>query len=88
MKAINKSTLLELANYTREYRNTGNMEIADIRIQLGKELATQAYDRDFNWLSFVDFVDSVLGVAPLHPECTDEELCELFRALKFEVLDE
>ena len=88
MKAIKKSTLLEIANYTREYRNTGNMEIADIRIQLGKELSTQAYDRDFNWLSFVDFVDSVLGVAPLHPECTDEELCELFRALKFEVLDE
>ena len=88
MRAIKKSTLLELANYTREYRNTGNMEIADIRIQLGKELATQAYDRDFNWLSFVDFVDSVLGVAPLHPKCTDDELCELFRALKFEVLDE
>ena len=88
MKAINKSTLLELANYTREYRNSGNMEIADIRIQLGKELATQAFGRDFNWLSFVDFVDSVLGVAPLRPECTDEELCELFRALKFEVLDE
>ena len=88
MKAINKSTLLELANYTREYRNTGITAIADIRIQLGKELATQAYGRDFNWLSFVDFVDSVLGVAPLHSECTDEELCELFRALKFEVLDE
>ena len=88
MKAINKSTLLELANYTREYRNTRIAAIAEIRIQLGKELATQAFGRDFSWLSFVDFVDSVLGIAPLHPECTDEELCKLFRALKFEVLDE
>ena len=88
MKAINKSTLLELANYTREYRNTGITAIAEIRIQLGKELAIQAYGRDFNWLSFVDFVDSVLGVAPLHPECTDKEICELFRAMGFEVLDE
>ena len=88
MKAIKKSTLLQLANYTREYRNTADIEIADIRIQLGKELATQAYDRHFDWLSFVDFLDSVLGISPLYPECTDEEICELFRVLKFEVIDE
>ena len=88
MKAIKKSTLLKLANYTREYRNCGDVEITDIRIQLGKELAIQAYGRDFNWLSFADFVDSVIGICPLHPDCTDDEICELFRVLKFEVLDE
>ncbi len=37
-------------------------------------------------MSIVDFVDATIGVYALYPECTDEELCELFRALKFEVL--
>ena len=88
MKAIKKSTLLELADYTREYARTGKIDSPFAGIEAAKELATQAYGRENAWLSFVDFVDSVIGISPLYPECTDEEICELFRALKFEVLDE
>ena len=88
MKAIKKSTLLELADYTREYARTGKIDPPFAEIEAAKELATQAYGRENAWLSFVDFVDSVIGVSHLHPECTDDELCELFRVLKFEVLDE
>ena len=88
MKAIKKSTLLELANYTREFVRTGDIEIPDIIIYVAKELAIQAYGRDFKWLSFLYFVVSVIGIDSLYPHCTDKELCELFRALKFEVLDE
>ena len=88
MKAIKKSTLLELASYTREYTRTGKVDPPYARIEAAIDLAMQAYGRANDWLSFADFVDSVIGVSPLHPECTDDELCELFRALKFEVLDE
>ena len=88
MKAIKKSTLLELADYIREYAKTGKIDPPFAEIEAAKELATQAYGRENAWLSFVDFVDSVIGVSRLYPECTNEELCELFRTLKFEVLDE
>ena len=88
MKAIKKSTLLELASYTREYTRTGKIDPPSARIEAAIELAMQAYGSANNWLSFADFVDSVIGVSPLHPECTDDELCKLFRVLKFEVLDE
>ena len=88
MKAIKKSTLLELASYTREYLMTGNIDHPFAAIEAARDLATQAYGRENAWLSFVDFVDSVIGLHALYPECTDTELCELFRALKFEVLDE
>ena len=88
MKAIKKSTLLELADYTREYARTGKIDPPFAEIETAKKLATQAYGRENAWLSFVDFVDSVIGISPLYPECTDKEICELFRVLKFEVLDE
>ena len=88
MKAIKKSTLLELARIVRKYARTGDRDILSAKFKTARELATQAYGRENDWLSFVDFVDSVIGVSPLHPECTNDELCELFRALKFEVLDE
>ena len=88
MKAIKKSTLLALASYTREYVRTGKIDPPFAAIEAARDLATQAYGGGNAWLSFADFVDSVIGVSPLHPECTNEELCELFRALKFEVLDE
>ena len=88
MKAIKKSTLLALASYTREYVRTGKVDPPSARIDTARDLATQAYGRENVWLSFADFVDSVIGACPLHPECTDDELCELFRVLKFEVLDE
>ena len=88
MKAIKKSTLLGLARLTREYTRTGKVDPPSARIDIARDLATQAYGRENAWLSFADFVDSVIGVCPLHPECTDDELCELFRALKFQLLDE
>ena len=88
MKAIKKSTLLALASYTREYVRTGKIDPPFAAIEAARDLATQAYGRENAWLPFVDFVDSVIGVDALYPECTDEEICELFRALKFEVLDE
>lgn len=88
MKSIKKSTLLALASYTREYARSGKIDHPFAAIEAARDLATQAYGRENAWLSFADFVDSVIGVSPLHPECTDEEICELFRVLKFEVLDE
>lgn len=88
MKAIKKSTLLELVRHTRNYATTGNCHFLDARIATAKELAEQAYGRDYAWLAFVDFAESTIGVYALHPKCTDEEFCELFRTLKFEVLDE
>ena len=88
MKAIKRSTLLELADYTREYARTGDVDILSARIDTARGLATQAYGRKSAWLPFVDFVNATVGVFALYPECTDEEICDLFRALKFEVLDE
>lgn len=88
MKAIKKSTLLELASYTREYIRTGKIASPFAAIEAAKDLATQAYGWENGWASIVDFVDAVIGTYGIYPECTDEELCELFRALKLEVLDE
>ena len=88
MKAIKKSTLLELARITRKYAKTGDVDILPARIETAKKLATQAYGKDNAWSSFASFVDAVVGVYSFYPKCTNEELCELFKALKFEVLDE
>lgn len=88
MKAIKKSTLLELARIVRKYARTGDVDILDAKIEVAKELATQAYGKDNAWSAFAGFVDAVVGVYALYPKCTNEELCELFRTLKFEVLDE
>ena len=88
MKAIKKSTLLELARISREYARTGNVDILAARIEVAKKLATQAYGKDYAWLAFADFADSTCGVNALYHNCTDEDFCELFRAMKFEVLDE
>ena len=88
MKAIKKSTLLELARITRKYARTGDVDILPARIETAKKLATQAYGKDNAWSAFSNLVDAAVGVYALYPKCTNEELCELFRALKFEVLDE
>ena len=88
MKAIKKSTLLELARLTRKYVKTGDRDILSAKFETAKKLATQAYGKDNAWSSFAGFVDAVVGVYSFYPTCTNEELCELFRALKFEVLDE
>lgn len=88
MKAIKKSTLLKLAWFTREYAKSGDAAYLIPRISAAKELAKQAYGRDLAWPAFLNFAEATIGVYALYPECTDEELCELFRALKFEVLDE
>ena len=88
MKAIKKSTLLDLARITRKYARTGDVDILPARIETAKKLATQAYGKDNAWSAFSNLVDATVGVYALYPKCTNEELCELFRALKFEVLDE
>ena len=88
MKAIKKSTLLDLARLTRKYTRTGDVDILSTRIEIAKKLATQAYGKDNAWLPFADFMNATVGVYALYPECTDEEICDLFKALKFEVLDE
>ena len=88
MKAIKKSTLLELARITRKYARTGDVDNISTRIEIAKKLATQAYGKVYAWLPFADFMNATVGVFALYPDCTDEEICELFKALKFEVLDE
>ena len=88
MKAIKKSTLLELARIIRKYARTGDRDILSVKIEIAKKLATQAYGKDNAWSAFSNLVDAAVGVYALYPKCTNEELCELFRALKFEVLDE
>ena len=88
MKSIKKSTLLDLARLTRKYTRIGDVDILSTRIEIAKKLATQAYGKDNAWLPFADFMNATVGVYALYPECTDEEICDLFKALKFEVLDE
>ena len=88
MKAIKKSTLFELVRLTRKYARTGDVDILPARIETAKELATQAYGKDNAWSSFAAFMNATVGVYALYPKCTNEELCDLFKALKFEVLDE
>ena len=90
MKAIKKSTLLELARLNRRCTRTNgeNVVVLPAKTKAAKELATQAYGKDNAWSAFSDLVDAAVGVYALYPKCTNEELCELFRALKFEVLDE
>ena len=88
MKAIKKSTLLDLARLTRKYTRTGDVDILSTRIEIAKKLTTQAYGDDYSWVAFLRLVDAVVGAYALYPKCTNEELCELFRVLKFEVLDE
>ena len=88
MKAIKKSTLLELARIVRKYARTGDVDILSAKFGTAKKLATQAYGKDNAWSAFSNLVDATVGVYALYPKCTNEELCEMFRALKFEVLDE
>ena len=88
MKAIKKSTLLELARIVRKYARTGDVDILSAKIEIAKKLATQAYGKDNAWSAFSNFVDAAVGVYALYPKCTNEEICDLFKALKFEVLDE
>ena len=88
MKAIKKSTLLELARIVRKYARTGDRDILSAKIETAKKLAIQAYGKDNAWSAFSSLVEAAVGVYALCPKCTNEELCELFRALKFEVLDE
>lgn len=90
MKAIKRSTLLELARLKRKCTRTNgeNVNVLPATTKEAKELATQAYGDDDAWIAFAEFVGAVVGAYALYPECTDEEICELFRALKFEVLDE
>ena len=88
MKSIKKSTLLYLARFTRKYARTGDVDILSTRIEIAKKLATQAYGDDDAWIAFANFVSATVGAYALYPECTDEEICDLFKALKFEVLDE
>ena len=86
MKAIKKSTLLELARLARKYARTRDVDILPARIETAKKLATQAYGNYNAWSSFAGFVDAVVGIYALYPECTDEDLCKLFGFLKFEVI--
>ena len=79
---------MELAKVIRKYARTGDVDILDAKIETAKKLATQAYGKDNAWSAFSNLVDAAVGVYALYPKCTNEELCELFRALKFEVLDE
>ena len=88
MKAIKKSTLLELARIVRKYARTGERDILSAKFETAKKLATQAYGKDNAWSAFAEFVSATVGAYALYPECTDEEICDLFRDLKFEVLDE
>lgn len=88
MKAIKESTLLELAKLTCEYARTGNADLFPKRIEVAKQLSKQAYGRDIYWIPFVNFVEATLGVWGLYPHCPVDEFLELFRAMKFEVLDE
>ena len=88
MKAIKKSTLLELADYTRKYARTGDTDMFDARVEVAKELSTQAYGDGNAWIAFETFASATVGTYALYPKCTDEELFELFRAMEFEVLNE
>lgn len=88
MKTIKKSTLLELRALTLKYEKTGNMGYLDARIVKAKQLSTQAYGRDSAWLSFVDFIDSLVGVYGLYPKCSCRELCSFFQLLGFKVVDD
>ena len=90
MKAIKRSTLLELARLNRRCTRTNgeNVNVLPSKIKAAKELATQAYGDDDAWIAFADFVSATVGAYALYPDCTDEEICDLFKALKFEVLDE
>ena len=90
MKAIKKSTLIELVRLNRKCTRTNgeNVIVLPAKIKVAKELAKQAYGDNDAWIAFADFVSATVGAYALYPECTDDELCELFRALKFEVLDE
>lgn len=88
MKAIKKSTLLELARITRKYAKTGDVDILPTAIETAKELATQAHRSENAWPAYYDFFNATVGVYALYPKCTNEEICALFRALKFAVVDE
>lgn len=88
MKTIKKSTLLKLKAVTLKFVETGNMSYLADRIVIARQLSTQAYGRDYAWVAFVDFIDALVGAYGLHRVCTGEELCELFRAFKFEVVND
>lgn len=85
MKTIKKSTLLNLKADTLKYEKTGDMAYLSDRIVKAKQLSTQAYGGAYAWLSFVDLIDSIFGVYGLYRKCTNEELFELLRALKFNI---
>lgn len=85
MKTIKRSTLREHTRLTRKYAETDDIDILFAKIEVAKELATQAYGEDRAWLAFNEFVGSIVGVYPLKSNCTDEEFEELFRRLGFEI---
>lgn len=85
MKTIKRSTLRELTRLTREYARTGDVDVLPARVKTAEELATQAYGENSAFVAFVDFVGAMVGVYALYPECTDEELEEIFKRLGFEI---
>lgn len=87
MKSIKKSTLLELARLTRKYAKTGDVDILPKKIAYAQELAKQAYGGVSAWSAFDSFLSAVVGVFALKPRCSNEELCELFKLLGFEVVE-
>lgn len=86
-KTIKRSTLRELTQLTRKRAEHPELSGHLFRdaVSVGMELTRQANGNDSDIMEFAELVNAIIGRFGLRPDCTDDELEELFRWLGFEV---
>ncbi len=86
-KTIKRSTLHELTQLTRERAEHPELSGHLFRdaVSVGMELTRQANGNDSDIMEFAELVNAIIGRFGLKPDCTDDELEELFRRLGFEI---
>lgn len=86
-KTIKRSTLRELTRLTRKRAEHPELSGHLFRdaVSVSMELTRQANGNDSDIMEFAELVNAIIGRFGLKPDCTDDELEELFRRLGFEI---
>lgn len=86
-KKIKRSTLRELTRLTRKRAEHPELSGHLFRdaVSVSMELTRQANGNECDIMEFAELVNAIIGRFGLKPDCTDDELEELFRWLGFEI---
>ena len=86
MKKIPKKELDKVVELSRSYwESGGDTHILQSRIAIAKEIEAQT---GIDWLTIIDFVDSIVKTSGLFKDASNEMIYILLRVLGWEVVDE